>query len=414
MTTEHIQSVIGVGNASPDGEQRGRGTTTTGDIRAALRFSSVRLQNWKNFARIEVALQNRVFLVGPNAAGKSNFLDVFRFLRDLASPGGGFQQAVRHRGGVSAIRCLAARRYPDIDLRVVVQPPQAETRWEYELAFNQDPQRRARISREKVVRDGQQLLERPDDDDKQDPARLTQTHLEQVNVNREFRELVSFFGSVRYLHIVPQLVREPDRSVGRPNDPFGGDFLEQIAKTQEKTRGARLRRIRDALRIAVPQLAEIELTRDPRGTPHLRGKYEHWRPQGAWQTEEQFSDGTLRLMGLLWVAMEGGGPLLLEEPELSLHPEIVRFLPQMFARIQRRTGRQVILSTHSPDLLRDDGIGLDEVLLLRPLREGTEVSAASAFQEIRDLLQGGLTLAEAIVPRTGPERADQLTLFGDP
>ena len=379
----------------------------------SLRFSSLRLQNWKNFARIEVDLQNRVFLVGPNAAGKSNLLDVFRFLRDLASPGGGFQEAIRRRGGVSAIRCLAARRYPDIELRVVVEPPQANTRWEYELAFKQDAQRRARISKEKVVRDGQVLLMRPNDDDKQDPARLTQTHLEQVNVNRSFRELASFFESVRYLHIVPQLVREPDRSVGRSNDPFGGDFLEQIAKTQERTRVARLNRIRDALRVAVPQLAEIELARDDRGTPHLRGKYEHWRPQGAWQTEDQFSDGTLRLMGLLWVAMEGGGPLLLEEPELSLHPEIVRYLPQMFARVQRRTGRQIILSTHSPDLLRDEGIGLDEVLLLRPGSEGTEVTPAGAFQDIRDLLQGGMTLADAVIPKTRPARADQLTLFGD-
>jgi len=379
----------------------------------SLRFSTLWLQNWKNFARIEVELQNRVFLVGPNAAGKSNLLDVFRFLRDLASPGGGFQEAIRRRGGVSVIRCLAARRYPDIELRVVVKPPQANTRWEYELAFKQDAQRRTRISKERVVRDGQVLLMRPNDDDKQDPARLTQTHLEQVNVNRSFRELASFFESVRYLHIVPQLVREPDRSVGRSNDPFGGDFLEQIAKTRDRTRVARLNRIRDALRVAVPQLAEIELARDDRGTPHLRGKYEHWRPQGAWQTEDQFSDGTLRLMGLLWVAMEGGGPLLLEEPELSLHPEIVRYLPQMFARVQRRTGRQIILSTHSPDLLRDEGIGLDEVLLLRPGSEGTEVAPAGAFQEIRDLLQGGMTLADAVIPKTRPARADQLTLFGD-
>ncbi|MHB1012001.1 MAG: AAA family ATPase [Desulfobacteria bacterium] len=379
----------------------------------SLRFSSLRLQNWKNFARIEVDLQNRAFLVGPNAAGKSNLLDVFRFLRDLASPGGGFQEAIRRRGGVSAIRCLAARRYPDIELRVVVNPRQAKTRWEYELAFKQDAQRRARISKEKVVRDGKVLIMRPNDDDKQDPARLTQTHLEQVNVNRSFRELASFFESVRYLHIVPQLVREPDRSVGRSNDPFGGDFLEQIAKTQERTRVARLNRIRDALRVAVPQLAEIELARDDRGTPHLRGKYEHWRPQGAWQTEDQFSDGTLRLMGLFWVAMEGGGPLLLEEPEMSLHPEIVRYLPQMFARVQRRTGRQIILSTHSPDLLRDEGIGLDEVLLLRPGSEGTEVAPAGASQEIRDLLQGGMTLADVVIPKTRPARADQLTLFGD-
>jgi hypothetical protein len=165
--------------------------------------------------------------------------------------------------------------------------------------------------------------------------------------------------------------------------------------------------------VAVPQLREIELWRDERGTPHLRGNYEHWRPQGAWQTEEQFSDGTLRLTGLLWVAMEGGGPLLLEEPELSLHPEIVRFLPQMFARVQRRTGRQVVLSTHSPDLLRDEGIALDEVLLLSPGAEGTEVKLASVYRDIHDLLEGGLTLAEAVMPKTRPAHAEQVPLFAD-
>ncbi len=376
-----------------------------------MKIRRITLKNWKNFAQAEVEIRDRVFLVGPNASGKSNFLDAFRFLRDLASVGGGFQEAIRRRGGVTAIRCLAARRYSDITLGVVVHNGQEE--WEYEISFNQDKQRRAAVRSEQVRKGDAILLKRPTDEDKEDPARLTQTYLEQVNVNQPFRALASFFASIRYLHIVPQLVREPDRSVGRANDPFGGDFLEQVAKTPEKTQKARLRRIQEALRVAVPQLKEIELFRDERGTPHLRAKYQHWRAKGAWQTEEQFSDGTLRLLGLLWVALEKGGPLLLEEPELSLHPEVVRYLPQMFARVQRRSGRQIFLSTHSPDLLRDEGIGLDEVLLLRPTLEGTEVSVAKNLQDIRNLLEGGLTLADAVIPRTRPENAAQLTLFGD-
>jgi predicted ATPase len=378
-----------------------------------MKFRKLGLKNWKNFAAVEVEIPERLFLVGPNASGKSNFLDAFRFLRDLASSGGGLQEAVARRGGVSAIRCLAARRDTDIELRVELQEADDGKRWVYEVAFNQDPQRQPKLKKERVLRNDQTLLERPNDEDGADPERLTQTYLEQVNVNREFRLIATFFTSVRYLHIVPQLVREPDRSVGRRNDPFGGDFLEQLAKTPEKTQKARLRRIRDALRVAVPQLQEIELWRDARGTPHLRGKYEHWRPRGAWQTEEQFSDGTLRLMGLLWGVMDGQGPLLLEEPELSLHPEIVRVLPQMLARVQRRTGRQIFLSTHSPDLLRDDGIGLDEVLLLVPGTEGAEVKTAASFQDIRELLAGGLSLADAVIPKTRPEQAGQLTLFGD-
>ena len=378
-----------------------------------LRFSRVALKNWKNFADVDVSVEDRVFLVGPNASGKSNFLDVFRFLRDLARAGGGFQDSIRRRGGITAIRCLAARRYSDVEVCVELKNRDDTLHWVYNVAFNQDRQRRPLLRKERVLLNNKILLERPNDEDGDDPARLSQTYLEQVNVNRPFRDLAGFFTSIGYLHIVPQLVREPDRSVGRLDDPFGGDFLEQISKTHEKTRNARMRRIKEALHVAVPQLQEIELHRDHRGTPHLRGKFQHWRPQGAWQNEEQFSDGTLRLMGLLWAAMDGGGPLLLEEPELSLHPEIIRMLPQMFARLQRRTGRQIFISTHSPDLLRDDGIGLDEVLLFTPEKEGTLVTPTGTHRDIRDLLQGGLSLADAVIPKTRPENAQQLTMFGD-
>jgi hypothetical protein len=64
-------------------------------------------------------------------------------------------------------------------------------------------------------------------------------------------------------------------------------------------------------------------------------------------------------------------------------------------------------------LLRDEGIGLDEVLLLRPGGEGTEVTTAGSHQEIRDLLQGGLSLADIVIPRTRPAQAGQLPLFAD-
>ena len=85
----------------------------------------------------------------------------------------------------------------------------------------------------------------------------------------------------------------------------------------------------------------------------------------------------------------------------------------MLARLQRRTSRQIFLSTHSPDLLRDDGIGRDEVLLLSPSSEGTGVTMASSHQDVRDLLESALSIAEIMIPRTRPEQAAQLSLFGD-
>ena len=73
----------------------------------------------------------------------------------------------------------------------------------------------------------------------------------------------------------------------------------------------------------------------------------------------------------------------------------------------------MLISTHSSDLLRDDGIGLDEALLLLPRAEGTSVYPAGSFSEIKALLEGGLSLADAVIPRTHPENVEQLTLFGD-
>ena len=378
-----------------------------------LRFRRLRLRNWKNFLQVDVALQDRLFLVGANASGKSNFLDAFRFLRDVALSG--FREAVldRRRGGVGGIRSLAANRNPDVEIAVQLTDGGDGATWEYELAFHQDNQRRPRVRRERVRRDDETLVDRPNGNDAADPERLTQTHLEQVDVNQPFRALAAFFGSIRYLHLVPQFVREPDRSAGLTNGPFGGDFIEQIAKTPERTRTARLGRIQRALRAAVPQLEQIDLWRDARGAPHLRARYRHWRAPGAWHGEEHFSDGTLRLMGLLWAALDKGGPLLLEEPELSLHPEIVRVLPQMLARVQRGTDRQVFVSTHSADLLRDEGIGLDEAMLLVPSAEGTQVAPAGSSLEVRNLIESGLSLAEVAMPRTRPEDAARLASFGD-
>lgn len=376
-----------------------------------MRLTRLELRNWRNFQHAELALEPRTFLVGPNAAGKSNLLDAIRFLHDIVAVGGGFEDAVARRGGVSSLRCLAARRKPDVELTIHLGSEVDEDEWQYTLGFGQSPQRKPLIKREQVVHKGRIELERPDEDDESDTARLSQTFLEQVNVNRTFRPIADFLRTVRYRHIVPQLIREPDRSVGKVDDPFGGDFLEQIAKTSNRSREAMLERVRKALQVAVPQLQTLELYQDTKGIYRLRGKYEHWRPQGAWQPESDFSDGTLRLLGLLWAVLDGKGPLLLEEPELSLHPEVVRHIPAMLARMQTRTGRQVIASTQSVELLQDPGIGLNEVFLLVPSPEGTEVSSAAAQDEIRALLDGGLSIGEAVMPRTRPTRVEQLSLF---
>lgn len=377
--------------------------------------SRLKLKNWRNFRSVDVPLGERAILLGPNASGKSNLLDVFRFLRDIAKAGGGLQRAVSQRGGLSKIRCLAARREPDVEIEVELSGNGKEPAWRYSIGIKQEVRgyRQPYLAYERVWREATQLLDRPDDSDRKDKLRLTQTHLEQINMNESFREIARFLESILYLHLVPQLLRHPEAFFGPgvPDDPFGRNFLEVVAKTPEKTRKSRLKRIEDALRKAVPQLKNLKDTKDEAGVPHLEAVYEHWRPKAGLQREDQFSDGTLRLIGLFWSLLEGESPLLLEEPELSLHAAIVGRLPALIYRLQRRNRRQILFSTHSAELLSEKAIGGEEVLLLAPDSEGTRVELASSIGEVRDLLNSGLSIADAALPRTGPADLGQLSLF---
>src|SRR3954447_5399695 len=73
-----------------------------------MRFTRLQLENWRNFRSVDVPLAQRVFVVGPNASGKSNLLDAIRFLRDVADPAGGLRRAVDERRGMDAIRSIHA------------------------------------------------------------------------------------------------------------------------------------------------------------------------------------------------------------------------------------------------------------------------------------------------------------------
>lgn len=372
------------------------------------------VKNWRNFPRIDVPMKERQFLVGPNASGKSNLLDVFRFLRDIATTeGGGLQKAVKDRGGVSKLRCLAGRRDPEIVIEThLSQSAEAEPEWRYSIGIKQEARgkRQTYLTHERVWQGERQILDRPDDDDKSDRDRLTQTYLEQINANQKFRDIAQFFQSVTYLHLVPQLLRFADSFQGTlENDPFGQGFLERIAKTTGRTQSSRLSKIEEALKIAVPQLQQLKFIRDDvTGRPHLQALYSHWRPQAGWQREDQFSDGTLRLIGLLWSLLEADSLLLLEEPELSLNAGIVAELAPLIHRMQRMRHRQVLVSTHSDALLTEAGIDGREVLVFSAAREGTEVKLASDFDEVRVLLANGFTVGEAVLPRTKPESAGRL------
>ena len=381
-------------------------------------ITRLKLTNWRNFTDVDVPLLDRAFIIGPNASGKSNLLDAIRFLRDVAKrQGGGLQAAVARRGGVRQIRSLSAHSGGGVGIEVHLSRDTDEpVEWTYRLVFNggDSGDNHIIVEEESVSHSGEIMLQRPSQDDADDPELLTETALEQTGANRKFRPIAEFFDEVAYLHLVPQIVRY-GREIGGnrlENDPFGQGFLERIAATDESTRQIRLDKIATSLSLIVPQLEDIAFERDEiTGRPHLKARFGHWRDNDTWQREDQFSDGTLRLIGLFWSLLERnkqGGTLLLEEPEISLHRDIKLRLAALIYRLSLpdwkdwylqagkpidniRERRQVILTTHSPDLLCDQGIDGWEVLYITTEENGSVLKPLPTQRGVREVLKAGVT-----------------------
>ena len=364
-----------------------------------MRVTRLQLANWRNFKTVDVSLADRVFVLGPNASGKSNLLDAVRFLHELTMPAGGLYAAVGNRGGMSRLRFVNARNFNRglLSVSVAIGDDDIPNVWEYELALKSSRPDLPAVAHEIVRHAGAVVYEQAPSTD---PKLATQTALEQVAANGPFRELAEYLSGIEYLHLVPQIVRDPARGVNLARDPYGGTFLSEIGRSGQREWERRRRVLTTALRAAVPQFESLDRHQDRDGTWHLQAKYTTWRRSASAQDERDFSDGTLRLLGLLWVLLDRsklGAPVLLEEPELSLHHDILTLLPQLMATASAGSGRQVLATTHGVAMFDDDGVRPDEVVILVPASEGTTVRLASADPLVEKLVSdGAFTLLEAL------------------
>jgi predicted ATPase len=103
---------------------------------------------------------------------------------------------------------------------------------------------------------------------------------------------------------------------------------------------------------------------------------------------QNMSDGTLRALGVLAALFQGNrdySPTLvgIEEPETALHPAASAALREALTRASQET--QVIVTSHSPDLLDDLNLSADALLAV--VSEGGETRIASLDPASRDAMR---------------------------
>ncbi|MBK7144568.1 MAG: AAA family ATPase [Xanthomonadales bacterium] len=378
------------------------------------------LRNYKSIGRCDVTLRPLTYLVGANGSGKSNFLDALHLVRDaLAAP---LDQALNEHGGLSEVRRKSSGHPTHFGIRLDLCLPDGEPA-HYAFLIGSAKGGNFEIQSEQcaVGMRGKGPCYRIDHgrlvegSEAQFPAiapdRLALVAFSGMNAFRPVFDALSRMG---FYNLNPKLMRELQKPQdGRLLKPSGENIASVISHLE---RGApeRIRIVEQLLAAIVPSVHGFERrTIGPMETVEfhqdMAGARDPWR-----FLAHSMSDGTLRALAILIALFQGSrdfAPSLvgIEEPETALHPAASAALREALTRASSHT--QVLVTSHSPDLLDDPGIDPDTLLAVVSDQGETRIAPldGASRSAMRDHLfsAGELLRLNQLAPDTGDMAAQQ-------
>jgi predicted ATPase len=319
------------------------------------------LKRFRSIPAERVEFQNPTFLVGRNGSGKSNLVDAFSFLSEaMTSP---LQAVFDKRGGISIVRNRTSVRSapPDLGLAVEFGKINGEIeRGRYAFQIKALPNYGFRVVKEQCIvaaasgeisrfdrsREGfrSNVLE---PGPSLDPASLA---LPVVGGEARFAPILRTLLSMRVYSIEPSKIRDmqdPDSGMSLRSD--GGNAASVLQEIDRRSKGD-FERICQLLQSIVPHTTRVRTSKH--GKKLSLTFTQEWGDRKRLRFEAfSMSDGTLRALGLLTAVFQKPTPALMviEEPGSTIHPGALGAVLDLLKHATTRM--QVIVTTHSPDVL---------------------------------------------------------------
>ncbi len=392
-------------------------------------LNRVILRNYKSIGHCDVRLGPLTYLVGVNGSGKSNFLDALHLIRDALT--GSLDNALNERGGLSEVRRRSSGHPTHFGVRLEFTLPNSQ---QGHYAFNVGAlkDRGYEVQTEECVIGGigKGPFYRIDRGKLRDSSEstfpsVTSDRLALVAASglTAFRPVFDALTAMGFYNLNPKLMRELQKpQEGRLLKP-AGENIASVVGHLERVAPDRLAIIQEYLQTVVPMVHGVERKQvGPAETLEFRqdmaGSKHPWH-----FLAQNMSDGTLRALGVLVALFQGNrdySPMLvgIEEPETALHPAASAALREALTRASGQT--QVIVTSHSPDLLDDQGLGPEAFLAV--ISEGGETRIAPLDEASRETMRQQLFSAGELLRlnQLAPDRDElaaqdqrQADLFGE-
>jgi predicted ATPase len=387
------------------------------------------LQNYKSIGKCDLRLGSLTYLIGTNGAGKSNFLDALHLVRDALA--GSLYNALNERGGLSEVRRRSSGHPTHFGIRLEFTLPNGNS-GHYSFNVGALSGGSYEVQKEECVIAGvgkgpffrihRGILH--DSSESTFPA-VTSDRLALVAASglTAFRPVFDALSAMGFYNLNPKLMRDLQKPQdGRLLKP-AGENISSVIGHLEHVAPDKLEIIQSYLQTVVPMVHGVERKQvGPMET--IKFKQEMAGAKYPWHfLAQNMSDGTLRALGILVALFQGNrdySPTLvgIEEPETALHPAASAGLREALLRASTHT--QIIVTSHSPDLLDDRTIDIDSFLavsseggetLIAPIDEGSRMTIQSQLFSAGELLRLNQLVPDPTVLENQKQR--QADLFGE-
>ena len=336
----------------------------------------VAIENFKSIAKCRVDLAPLTVIVGRNGSGKSNFLDALKFVVDALQTS--LDHAIRSRGGIDDVRRRSTGHPRNFGIRLeLLLPNLHRADFTFEIAARSGGSFAVKNEEINVIAPNGSVTANYRREERRVSSESHPTmppvlddRLFLVNAAGlpEFRAAYDALVTMGFYNLDPEAMREPQApDAGELLHHDGSNIASVVARLSAHPSSA-LMRISEYLGKIVPDVESVErVSLGPRETlqflQKVKGAKYPWRFYAS-----SMSDGTLRALGALVAVTQltGGAQTVrlvgIEEPETALHPAAAGALMDALREATRHT--QVIVTTHSADLLDEVDINQDGLLVV--------------------------------------------------
>jgi predicted ATPase len=328
-----------------------------------MMIEKIKVSNFKSFDQLEVELRPLNILVGANAAGKSNFLEIFRFLRDRSKDG--IENAVSLQGGMDYLANLRIGSSRPVYLELSGRGG----KWRVVLEKTTEaPGFKDEVPEFKgfELNSGPRLYE---------PEKPTKPIF-----------TPSFFD------LDPKLPKRAVPLTGKADLESDGSnlavVLGNILRFEEERARFNLL-VRDLL----PFVTDVKVDRFAADKSLLISMRESFSED--YLPASLLSDGTIHLTALILALYFDKAPIVtIEEPDRSCHPYLISKVAAMLADASKQ--KQVIVTTHNPELVKH--ARLKDLLLVHRDADGfSRISRPAENEQLKTFLENDLGVEDLYV-----------------